>query len=138
MEMTDQPPPIATDRRPAWDIVIEYVGKRRDDNLYGSTGVVDRVLVDMRERDAVGRQRYGVPLTSGNGRNSLIDAYQELLDCVVYLAAALDEQGFGPETQSITTSGHPEGWRLFCVQQLFTAQVRALVQLRTLIEERVP
>ena len=132
--IVDQPPPISTDRRPAWDIVIEYALKRRDENAYGSTGAVDRVIADMRERDAVGRQRYSVPLTSGNGRDHLIDAYQELLDGVAYLAAALDEHGAGPETLSITKA-QPDGWRLFCVQQLFATQVRALIQLRALIEE---
>lgn len=134
MEMVDQPPPIPTDRRPAWDIVIEYVRKRRDDNAYGSTGVMDRVLADMRERDAVGRQRYGVALTSRNGRDQLIDAYQEICDACVYIAAALDEHDVGPETLSVTS--RPDGWHLFCVQQLFASQVRALVQLRALIEER--
>jgi hypothetical protein len=47
--------------------------------------VWDLVLADMRERDGVGRARYGTPLQPFNGRNALVDAYQEALDLVVYL-----------------------------------------------------
>jgi len=43
------------------------------------------VIADMRERDALGRERYGVPLQSDNGRNAMVDAYQEALDLVAYL-----------------------------------------------------
>lgn len=43
------------------------------------------LVADMLERDRVGRERYGVPLTVWNGRDALADAYQELLDAVVYL-----------------------------------------------------
>ena len=92
LAVADQPPPVRTDRRPCWDIVISYVRQcKSNENAYGKTGIVDLVLADMRERDQTGRQRYGVPLTSRNGRNHLVDAYQELLDYVVYLTAELDE-----------------------------------------------
>jgi hypothetical protein len=33
-----------------------------------------------------------VPLQAHNGRNALIDAYQEALDLVVYLRQAIEEQ----------------------------------------------
>ena len=35
------------------------------------------VVEDMRARDLVGRARYGVPLSTNNGRSALLDAYQE-------------------------------------------------------------
>lgn len=137
MQMLDQPPPIATDRRPAWDIVIEHVERRRDANAYGKTGVVDRVITDMRDRDLVGRQRYGVHLTSGNGRDHMVDAYQELQDACVYLVAQLDEWGIGPESD-VRRLGGATGWRMHCIQQMFRTSVGQLIQLRALIEERVP
>lgn len=43
------------------------------------------IAADMRERDITGRARYGTPLQPFNGRRALVDAYQELLDAVVYL-----------------------------------------------------
>jgi hypothetical protein len=51
------------------------------------------MLADMRDRDRLGRERYGQPLQAGNGRRHLIDAYQETLDKIVYLRAWLDENG---------------------------------------------
>lgn len=57
--------------------------------------VWDLVLKDMRERDTVGRERYGTPLQPFNGRDALVDAYQEALDLVVYLRQRIyEEKGF--------------------------------------------
>jgi hypothetical protein len=43
-------------------------------------------------RDHVGRARYGTPLQAHNGRDALVDAYQEALDLVVYLRQAIEER----------------------------------------------
>lgn len=68
----DQPPPPPEDEnKPAvWDLVI----------------------ADMKERDQVGRERYGTPLQPYNGRDALVDAYQEALDLAVYLRQAIYEK----------------------------------------------
>lgn len=131
----DQPPPIATGRRPVWDIVIEYV---HDRYLVSEDGLIARAIADMRDRDHVGRERYGTPLTSGNGRDHLIDAYQEMLDSAVYLVNELDEHGVGPRTiiDKEDVPNDTKRWRLLCVQEMFAEQVRALLKLRKLIEER--
>ena len=39
---------------------------------------------DLRTRDNLGRATYGTPLLSDNGRDWLVDAYEELLDALVY------------------------------------------------------
>lgn len=65
-----QPPPVGNNGRPVWELVVD----------------------DMRERDAVGRKRYGVPLQTNNGRDALIDAYQEALDLCVYLRQVIAER----------------------------------------------
>jgi hypothetical protein len=90
----EQPAPKPSDKKPSWEIVIGYaeaVFPLEEDET------ARLVVADMRERDQIGRERYGVPLTAGNGRNSLIDAYQERLDGVVYLATWLYEQGVDVE-----------------------------------------
>jgi hypothetical protein len=69
--IVDQPPPTPNERPAVWDLVI----------------------ADMRERDRVGRERYGTPLQPHNGRDALVDAYQEALDLVVYLRQAISERG---------------------------------------------
>ena len=46
--------------------------------------VWDLVLKDIKERDQSGLKKYGTRLQPNNGRNPLIDAYQEALDLVVY------------------------------------------------------
>ena len=67
----EQPDPTPNAGRPVWELVIE----------------------DMRERDRVGRARYGTPLQPHNGRDALVDAYQEALDLCVYLRQAIEERG---------------------------------------------
>jgi hypothetical protein len=65
-----QPAPAKADGPPIWDLVI----------------------ADMKARDHVGRERYGRPLQAGNGRDALVDAYQEALDLAVYLRQAIEER----------------------------------------------
>lgn len=52
----------------------------------------DAVIDDLRARKAVGVERYGVPLHPFNGRNALLDAFQEVLDLSVYLKQHLIER----------------------------------------------
>lgn len=66
----DQPAPVPNDRPAVWDLV----------------------MADMQERHRVGMERYGTPLQPFNGRDALVDAYQEALDLVVYLRQAIAER----------------------------------------------
>jgi hypothetical protein len=54
--------------------------------------VWDLVIADMVDRDATGQSKYGTSLQPHNGRDALIDAYQEALDLAVYLRQALFER----------------------------------------------
>ena len=77
--IADQPPPAPTSGPAIWDLVI----------------------ADMRERDAAGLARYGTRLQAGNGRDALVDAYQEALDLAVYLRQAIEER----RTQEAASDG---------------------------------
>jgi hypothetical protein len=50
------------------------------------------VVADMAARDFEGRRKYGTPLQPYNGRDALVDAYQEALDLAVYLRQAIFER----------------------------------------------
>lgn len=54
--------------------------------------IQDLVSVDVAERKQQGIQKYGTVLQGFNGRDALIDAYQEALDLVQYLRQALYER----------------------------------------------
>lgn len=66
----EQPAPVANDLPAVWPLVI----------------------MDMANRDGVGRTRYGVPLQPHNGRDALRDAYEEALDLCAYLRQAIMER----------------------------------------------
>lgn len=70
MSIRPEPPPVPNESRPIWELVIR----------------------DMHDRDYMGRQKYGTPLRAGNGRDALVDAYQEALDLCVYLRQAIEER----------------------------------------------
>jgi hypothetical protein len=140
--IVDQPSPKATDRRATWDIVMSYVEQLRCDNAHVALGVdadvLSLVLADMRARDTLGAQRHGTRLTSGNGRDHLVDAFEELLDSCVYLMNELDEHGVGLSTQ-LADDVFPDKaqrWYLHDVQQLCLSQIRASIHLRAVMEER--
>lgn len=54
--------------------------------------VQDLVIADMAARKAVGLERYGTLLQPFNGRDALMDAYQEALDLTMYLRQAIEER----------------------------------------------
>lgn len=87
-DIKDQPAPEPTDGTPIWELVIK----------------------DMQERDQLGRERYGTPLQAHNGRDGLVDLYQELLDAVVYTRQLIEERG-EPEAPH---------WEYACIE--FTAE----------------
>ena len=76
MKIEDQPPPQTNEEPAIWSLVI----------------------ADMRDRDKTGFQRYGTRLQPFNGRDALVDAYQEALDLVVYLRQAIYERDAIRET----------------------------------------
>ena len=50
------------------------------------------VMKDMEDRRLHGIEKYGVPVQPFNGRDPLIDAFQEALDLVCYLRQAIEER----------------------------------------------
>lgn len=52
----------------------------------------DLVKEDIEERDKIGEKKYNTRLQAFNGRDALVDAYQEALDLVVYLRQAIFER----------------------------------------------
>ena len=68
--VSQQPDPKPNDKPAIWDLVIE----------------------EMYARNELGKLRYGTPLQPHNGRDALLDAYQEALDLVVYLRQAIYER----------------------------------------------
>ena len=65
---------------------------RQKQTAPGSEAVLPVVIGDLRMRAREGDKRYGHPLRTFNGRDSLIDAYQEAIDLVMYLRQHLMER----------------------------------------------
>lgn len=57
-----------------------------------STPVVDQLQDYLDARKALGIERYGVPLQAHNGRDALVDAFEEAVDLCVYLGQVLIER----------------------------------------------
>lgn len=55
--------------------------------------VQDLVIADIEARKQNGIRKYGTTLQPHNGRNALLDAYQETLDLAMYLKQRLIEEG---------------------------------------------
>jgi len=70
-----EPPPLNGDRQSIHDLVIS----------------------DIEDRKQFGLEKYGTTLQAGNGRRSLVDAYQEILDLAVYLRQYIEEYRINPD-----------------------------------------
>ena len=75
---------MSDERDPATDQALPTVNDR--------PFVQDLVIADIEERKQHGIRKYGTALQSGNGRNMLLDAYEEALDLAIYLRGMLDER----------------------------------------------
>jgi hypothetical protein len=65
--------------------------KREPDPVYGEERVLDLVIQDLNTRAVEGYKKYGTFLMTHNGRNALMDAYQEVLDLAMYLRQLITE-----------------------------------------------
>lgn len=79
LSATEQPDPIGNDRVAVWEVVIGEIERE-----FSTSATKTALLKDMTDRDIWGRTKYGVPLQPFNGRDSLVDLYQEFLDAIVY------------------------------------------------------
>lgn len=59
----------------------------------GKENVGEFVIADIQARIEAGAKKYGMVLQSHNGRDALMDAYQEAIDLVMYLRQAILERG---------------------------------------------
>lgn len=69
-----------------------------------SQSVTDAVVADMHARRETGTRKYGVELLSFNGRDAILEAYQESLDLTMYLKQALMERDANGEEKGSTAS----------------------------------
>ena len=60
--------------------------------IKGMMDILPLVISDLQDRDRVGTIKYGTTLQSNNGRDPLVDAYQEALDLCMYLRQAICER----------------------------------------------
>jgi len=58
----------------------------------GRATILPLVLDDLKARAIEGTKKYGTLLESHNGRDALMDAYQESLDMCMYLRQAIEER----------------------------------------------
>lgn len=112
---TPEPPPVANDQEALWPKVQDDFRRAL---RHFPAHQTERVLADMRERDAQGRAKYSVALQPHNGRDAVVDLYQELLDASVYAKQILEER----------SSNEP--WQ---VRSLYDYLLGHLVQIRQLL-----
>jgi hypothetical protein len=80
--------------------------------------VWDMVIADMRRRDAEGRAHYRVPLQPYNGRDALLDAYEESLDAAAYLRQEIYQRRWIPVTEML-----PEVYQRVLVWDTWTKNI---------------
>lgn len=88
---TPEPPPIPDSGEEIWPIVISDLRAQGGCN----PAFLDRFIEQCRLRETMGREKHGVVFRANNGRNGLVDAFQESLDLIVYLRAALLDDANG-------------------------------------------
>lgn len=125
-----QPPPQNESGPALWPMIIRELGESEMDRL---------VATDMLSRHEFGVAKYGVPLVASNGRDPLVDAYQEALDGVVYLRAAFDDEAsVRHEQHKLCVLGVVPGMTMIRsrVHQTYIDMLDLAKEIRELIRER--
>ncbi len=94
-----QPAPKPGTARPTWELVVEDLDAR--------AATLALMRADALERDAIGAAKYGVRHQWDNGRDHLIDAYQEHLDAALYLRAEIEKRKANPSPSTTSPTTNP-------------------------------
>lgn len=114
-----QPSPIENNYPHVWDLVLNDINggmseieettskalynqaaqlglfiKAYKENCIDTSILLERVKEDIVERNAAGISKYGIALQPFNGRDALQDAYEEVLDLIVYLRQRIYEEQY--------------------------------------------
>lgn len=95
MSMADkkEPNPIPNKEVETWEEVIKDYTVREDWYPPEKKETFQEEIIQlMRDRNEFGKKKYGTPIQAHNGRDNLTDAFQEMLDAVVYLKNQLLEK----------------------------------------------
>lgn len=90
----DQPAPVPNDGPSMHDLVIRDIASRDprwDLGIGTARHLRDQVAADLQARRDFGLQKYKTLLQAGNGRDFLLDLYQEMQDASVYARGRLAE-----------------------------------------------
>lgn len=120
--------------KPLWPMIIAEIERRIDEKYCADSGmnrdaeVLRLVVSDMKKRHEFGVSKYGVPLVAKNDRDHLSDAYQEILDGIVYFRAEIERcGGFDRKITAL---------QLNAVECMYSTLVEMAVDLRGYVSER--
>jgi hypothetical protein len=82
---------------------MSRAAERQPMPMRGEAKILPLVVSDLIDRSEMGFKKYGTYLESDNGRDALMDAYQEALDLVMYLRQEIEERIIGGELPCQTT-----------------------------------
>jgi hypothetical protein len=74
------------------EIKENYTIKPQPQPQDGKHDIWPLVMEDIQDKVESGKAKYGVVLRSHNGRDALLDAYQEAIDLVFYLRQCIAER----------------------------------------------
>ena len=90
------------ERKDVLEIAIDLL---RDSNpLLQGDEYNDAIVIDLEKRAKVGSAKYGTPLQTNNGRNALLDLYEEMLDAYMYAVQFAEETGSVQKSVSIAST----------------------------------
>ena len=117
--VTPQPPPKASEH--SQSVTVQLLRDLRKRGL----GADNPIVQDFLMRRESGKEKYGTELETFNGRDSEVDAYQELSDAVIYYAQfRMERARCGDED--------------FTIETLYDQLIDALVTLRGCLTSRNP
>lgn len=136
-----QPPPKNDPKaKPLWPMIIaeadamaaSYAKVGTNEGVRKSKTIC-AMVDDMKKRHEFGVGKYGVPLVAKNDRDHLSDAYQELLDAIVYLRAQIETLGGLPDPP---LKIYAKDLQFRTLMRIYAQTLENVIELRTILAKR--
>jgi hypothetical protein len=125
-----EPPPIVNNHPCVWDLVLEDI-KNPKFNYPAQEKIYSLFIEDVKKRDEFGFSKYKTRLQPFNGRKSMKDLYEELLDAIVYSRQTLYEEEKNQVIQTLDSNFYILG-----MTYIYTTILDCALRLKFMLEKK--
>ena len=130
MSWEKEPLPTESKHPAVWDLVLQDIAKPKFTHP-AQFKIHGLFIEDIKQRDDFGEKKYKTRLRPFNGRMAVKDAYEEILDLIVYLRQSIYEE----EQGTVVVTAESDFFK-FGLQSIYNVILDSALKLRFILEKK--